>query len=141
MILCITGSNQSVLQNQLFARHKCSALISLMLKFYSFWSHHFSIWANHVPLHNISWFVLLYLLYRFPWWLSGKVSVCQCMKCRFNSWVGKISWKRKWQPTPVFLPGKSHWQRSLVGFSARLHLSSYGIQWWRKAENTQSIFN
>ena len=35
-------------------------------------------------------------------------------KCRFNPWVGKIPWSRKWQPTPVFLPGKSHGQRSLV---------------------------
>ena len=32
-------------------------------------------------------------------------------------WVGKILWIRKWQPTPVFLPGKSHGQRSLAGFS------------------------
>ena len=31
--------------------------------------------------------------------------------------VGKIPWRRKWQPTPVFLPGKSHGQRSLVGYS------------------------
>ena len=36
---------------------------------------------------------------------------------RFDSWVGKIPWRRKWQPTPVFLPGKSHGQRSLVGYS------------------------
>ena len=35
----------------------------------------------------------------------------------FNPWVGKISWRRKWQPTPVFLPGKSHGQRNLVGYS------------------------
>ena len=35
----------------------------------------------------------------------------------FNPWVGKISWRRKWQPTPVFLPGKSHGWRSLVGYS------------------------
>ena len=33
-------------------------------------------------------------------------------------WVGKISWRRKWQPTPVVLPGKSHRQRSLVGYSS-----------------------
>ena len=33
-----------------------------------------------------------------------------------QSWVGKISWRRKWQPTPVFLPGESHGQRSLVGY-------------------------
>ena len=36
---------------------------------------------------------------------------------KFDPWVGKIPWRRKWQPTPVFLPGKSHGQRSLVGYS------------------------
>ena len=36
---------------------------------------------------------------------------------RFNPWVGKISWRRKQQPTPVFLPGKSHGRRRLVGYS------------------------
>ena len=36
----------------------------------------------------------------------------------FNPQVGKISWRRKWQPTPVFLPGKSHGWRSLVGYSS-----------------------
>ena len=35
----------------------------------------------------------------------------------FHPWVRKIPWRRKWQPTPVFLPGKSHRQRSLVGYS------------------------
>ena len=35
----------------------------------------------------------------------------------FSSWVGKIPWRRKWQPIPVFLLGKSHGQRSLVGYS------------------------
>ena len=39
-------------------------------------------------------------------------------RCRFNPWVGKIPWRRKWQPTPVFLPGKSHGQKSLVGYSS-----------------------
>ena len=48
-----------------------------------------------------------------PWWLSGKESTCQCRRCRYNPWVGNFPWKRKWQPTPVFLPGKSHGQRSL----------------------------
>ena len=38
-------------------------------------------------------------------------------RCWFDPWVGKIPWRRKWQPTPVFLPGKSHGQRSLVGYS------------------------
>ena len=35
----------------------------------------------------------------------------------FNPWFGKIPWRRAWQPTPVFLPGKSHGQRSLAGYS------------------------
>ena len=35
----------------------------------------------------------------------------------FDPWVGKIPWRRKWQPTPIFLPGKSHGQRSLAGYS------------------------
>jgi len=55
-----------------------------------------------------------------PRWLSGKESTCQCRRHRrggFDLWVEKIPWRRKWQPTPVFLPGKSHGQRSLVGYS------------------------
>ena len=59
----------------------------------------------------------------FPWWLSGKESACNAGDCLqhsstgFNPWVGKIPWRRKWQPTPVFLPGKCHWQRGLAGYS------------------------
>ena len=52
-----------------------------------------------------------------PWWLSGKEPACQCRRPRFKPWVGKFPWRRKWQPTPVFLPGKSHGQRSLAGYS------------------------
>ena len=40
-----------------------------------------------------------------------------CRRLEFNPWVGKIPWKKKWQPTPVTLPGKSHGQRSLAGYS------------------------
>ena len=56
-----------------------------------------------------------------PWWLSGKESACQGRRRRtegFNPWVGKIPWRRKWQPTPVFLPRVSHGQRSLAGYSS-----------------------
>ena len=49
------------------------------------------------------------------WWLSGKESAYQCRRCSFDPWVGKIPWRRAWPPTPVFLPGKSTGQRSLVG--------------------------
>ena len=50
---------------------------------------------------------------------SRKESACQCRRQkrqRFSSWVEKIPWRRKWQPTPVFFPGKSYGQRSLVGY-------------------------
>ena len=50
-------------------------------------------------------------------WLSDKESACQCRRLGFNPWVGKIPWRRAWQPTPVFLPGESHGQRTLVGYS------------------------
>ena len=52
-----------------------------------------------------------------PWWFSGKEPTCKCRRPGFNPWIGKIPWRRKWQPTWVFLPGKSHGQRSLVGYS------------------------
>ena len=51
-------------------------------------------------------------------WLSGKESTSQWRGhriCEFDPWVGKIPLRRKWQPAPVFLPGKFHGQRSLVG--------------------------
>ena len=35
----------------------------------------------------------------------------------FDPWVGKIPWRRKWRPTPVFFPGKSHGPRSLMGYN------------------------
>ena len=56
-----------------------------------------------------------------PWWLSGKESTCQCRRLRFNPWDRKIPWRRKWQPIPEFLPGKSHGQRSLAGYSPGGH--------------------
>ena len=46
---------------------------------------------------------------------QGQESSCQCRRHRFNPWVRKISWRRKWQPDPAFFPGESHGQRNLVG--------------------------
>ena len=51
------------------------------------------------------------------WWLSGKASTRNCRRRGFHSWVRKIPWRRKWQPTPVFLPVKSQGQWGLVGYS------------------------
>ena len=62
--------------------------------------------------------VLSWLLFvGFPVGASGKERPCQCRRYGFDPWVGKIPWRRKWQPTPVFLPGKSHGQRILEGYS------------------------
>jgi len=50
---------------------------------------------------------------------SGKEPTCQCRRhkrCRFDPWVRKIPWNRAQQPIPVFLPGESHGQTSLLGY-------------------------
>ena len=51
---------------------------------------------------------------------SDKEPACQCRRCErheFDPWVRKIPWMRAWQPTPIFLPGEFHGQRSLAGYS------------------------
>ena len=56
----------------------------------------------------------------FPGGTSGEEATCQCRRCkrhRFDLWIGKIPQRRAWQPTPVFVPGESHGQRNLVGYS------------------------
>ena len=65
-----------------------------------------------------------------PCWLKGKESTCQCRRCRFDPWVRKIPWRRKWQLTLLlFLPGKAHGQRNLVGYSSRDHRVRH-MTWW-----------
>ena len=68
-----------------------------------------------------------------PRWHSGEESTCQCRRHkrhRLDPWVGKISWSRKWQPIPIFLPGIFHGQRNLVG------LQSMGSQTVGHTEHT-----
>ena len=58
------------------------------------------------------------------WWLSGEESACPCKRekrCGFFPWVGKIPLRRKWQPTPVFLPGKSHGRGAWWGVARVRH--------------------
>ena len=59
----------------------------------------------------------IYKVMGFPSGSSGKESTCQCRRHRLALRVMKIPWKRKRQPTPVFLPGKSQGQRRLAGYS------------------------
>ena len=56
--------------------------------------------------------------------MSGKESAYPCRRCKrlgFGLWVRKVPWSRKWQPAPIFLPGKSHGQGSLVGYISWCH--------------------
>ena len=78
---------------------------------------------------------------------SGKESACRCRRRKrrgFNPWVGKIPWRRKWPPAPVFLPGKFHGQRSLAGYSLRDGKASdmteraHGQKGWRRAGGSRA---
>ena len=69
------------------------------------------------------------LLLHLPWWLRWQIVCLQFRRPGFNPWVGKILHKRKWQPTPEFLPGKSHGQRSIVRCSPRGCKESEMTEW------------
>ena len=65
-------------------------------------------------------YVCVYVCICFPGGTDGKEPACHCKRLkrpRLNPWVGKISWRRKWEPAPVFLPGESHGKRSLADYS------------------------
>ena len=68
-----------------------------------------------VPFERI--IVPLLIKMGLPGWLSDKESACQCRLQGSKPWVRKILWRSKWQPTPVFLLGKFHGQRSLAGYT------------------------
>ena len=86
----------------------------------------------------------------FPGGSVIKELACQCRRskrCRFNPWFGEIPWRRAWQPTSVFLPEKSHGQRSLEGYSQKTSLLFWDVErlvfvlcgevvgWWWKLKN------
>ena len=91
----------------------------------SLWSktkRHLGVGNHHMGLH---------------WWLSDKESTCQCRRHRFNPWVRKIPWRRKWQPTQAVLPGKSHGQGSLVISSPGSHRRvGHGLATKQQWQNT-----
>ena len=87
------------------------------------------------------------LVLGLPRWLSGKESAWQgrrCKRCRFDPWVGKISWTREWQPTLVFLPGEFHGQRSLAGcipWGCKESDTTEHTCFWKKALEYQFLFS
>ena len=93
---------------------------------------------NCRPMPNTSWSdtnlplivqapILFCVLFTLIHDKSGREPACQCRRqnrCGLDIWVGKIPWRRAWQPAPVFLPGESHEQRSLVGHRP------WGCKYW-----------
>ena len=95
------------------------------------WRHKIIVYQFMVPFYSNKWILNVHISLRntrqsqivdfkgwwgFPGGSDSKESACSA-GARYHPWVGKISWKREWLPTPVFLPGESHGQRSLAGYS------------------------
>ena len=76
-----------------------------------------------MPMFSFKSFTVLAHTFRslgFPCGAGGKEPYCRCRRhkrCWFDPWVGKIPWRREWQPTPLFLLGEFHGQRSLTGYT------------------------
>ena len=67
-------------------------------------------WTRLRDIHSLRWFQGL------PWWFSDKEPAYRWRRLEFDPWVRKIPWRRKWQPTLLFLPRESHGKRSLVDY-------------------------
>src|SRR5574337_858491 len=104
---------------------------ALCIRWPKYWSFSFNISpSNEQPglisfrmdwldLLNLAQFVnQFYQLLRLSWYLRWYRVSLQFRRPGFNPWIRKISWRREWQPVPVFLPGESHGQRSLVSCSS-----------------------
>ena len=75
-----------------------------------------------------------------PWCLRWKSVCLQCRRPGLNPWLRKVSLIRRWQPTPVFLPGKSHGWRSLVGYSP-WGCKRVGHNLWTKQQKFKTILD
>ena len=71
------------------------------------WKFNYTVIYNYVIPNHIYYLTTICL--GLPWWLSGKESAFHCRRPRFDPCVRKIPWKRKWQPTPVFLLEEIQW--------------------------------
>ena len=102
------------------------------------WSSYLQTVFSHFPNIYIYIFSIAYL--GFPDGTSCKESTYQCRwhkRCEFDPWMRKIPWRRAWQPTPVFLSGESHGQRSLASYNPWGRRVRHG---WSNLANKHSIF-
>ena len=71
--------------------------------------------------------------------MSQTARIClQCKRPGFDPWVGRIPWRREWLLTPVFLPGDSHGQRSLLGYNPRGRKESDMTEWLTQTHSRPS---
>ena len=101
-------------------------LYHLLLSQFEFWGHsllpHKENRTIRKGLHSLltslaNCHACIFIMHRLSICLSGQESVCQCRRPGFHPWVGKIPWRTKGQPSPVFLPREPHGQRRLAGYS------------------------
>ena len=118
VIIDIAGFEATIEKNFFLVYCFCSPIITHFLFFDSL--NFFLRFNFNFPPGPLA--ILLYIIFSgcSPRWCNGKESTCQYRKhkrCGFDLWVGKIPWSRKWQPTPIFFPGKFHGRRSLADYS------------------------
>ena len=123
-----------------------SSELALRIRWPKYWSFSFSISPSQEYSGLISFKIgrldLLMGFLGLPRWLSGNESACQCRRHRshgFDLWFKKIPWRRKWKPLPMFLPGKSHEQRSLMGYSPWGCKRKLDMTGWLNTKNVFSI--
>ena len=115
---------------------RCQPGLSWRLNWWKFFqTHPCGCWQDSVPFGVLTRSLPQFLCpwaFLYPWDFPGGSdgSVClQCGRLGFDPWVGKILWRRKWQPAPVLLPGKSHGRRSLVVYNPWGNRESDTTEW------------
>ena len=111
----VSRYEHSVIQNLIPELHSRTSQIKLQAD-----AEYILIWYQSSSCFIVQAPILFCVLFTLIHDKSGRESACQCRRhnrCRLDPRVGKVPWRMAWQLTPVFLPGKSHGQRSLVGHS------------------------
>ena len=73
-----------------------------------------------------------------PWWLRQWRIHLQCKRSGYDPWIVKTLWRREWLPTPVFLPGEFHGQRSLASYNPWGHKESNMTEWLNNSKYVYS---